>query len=220
MNIKSILNQTEHRPWVLPKGKWSFYQEWNKAIFLHWKEELKESRKYVPAELEIDTFNSEAWVSMIAFRMERIRPRWLPAFPPVSNFDELNIRTYVKHGGKTGVYFLSIEAAKSISCQIAKSISGLPYRYSKIERTSNSYSVKNSFYKDVFTVNFAIGEPHVLKDDLGRWLTERYALFQDTKDGLSQFEIHHMEWPLMELEIGKLKIDYPRFKELLKGDPD
>ena len=42
--------------------------------------------------------------------MEQIHPRLLPSIDSVSNFYELNIRTYVKSSGKPGVYFLSIEA--------------------------------------------------------------------------------------------------------------
>ena len=54
----------------------------------------------VPAEIEIDLFEGKPWVSLVAFTMEKIRPRYLPYFPPISNFDEINIRTYVKSKNK------------------------------------------------------------------------------------------------------------------------
>ena len=133
MNIEEILRSTDHRPWPIPTNSWSYYQEWNNAIFLHWEVELSELKKHVPKELQIDTFQGKTWVSVVAFTMEKIRPKNLPYFNPISNFHEINIRTYVKANGKTGVYFLSIEAAKRVSCLVARKISKLPYRYSKIK---------------------------------------------------------------------------------------
>lgn len=64
MKIKKILEQNAHRPWEIPKDKWRYYQEWNDAIFLHWQVDLKELRKFVPKELEIDLFEGKAWVSI------------------------------------------------------------------------------------------------------------------------------------------------------------
>ena len=96
MTIKEILNSTAHRPWEIPKESWKYYQEWNRAIFLHWEVELSELQKWVPKELEIDLFEGKAWVSVVAFTMEKIRPKNLPPFSLISNFEEINIRTYVK----------------------------------------------------------------------------------------------------------------------------
>src|SRR5690606_33910061 len=128
-----------HRPWNLPSGNWKYYQEWNDGIFLHWQVDYNELKKLVPDDLEIDLFDGKPWVSLVAFTMEKIRPKNLPAFPPISDFHEINIRTYVKLNNKTGVYFLSIEGGKKLSCIMAKGISELPYRFSNIKRTKNTY---------------------------------------------------------------------------------
>ncbi|MBV7441585.1 DUF2071 domain-containing protein [Weeksellaceae bacterium TAE3-ERU29] len=221
MKIKEILNQTDHRPWGIPNKSWKFYQEWNRAIFLHWQVELLELQKFVPDELEIDLFDGKAWVSVVAFTMEKIRPRYLPSFSPISNFDEINIRTYVKANGKSGVYFLSIEGGKKLSCQISKAISELPYRYSKTKRTENKYISNNSQYDDHLEIEFSIGAENNEKTKLDKWLTERYALFQDTPTkAINEFEIHHLEWETNDIELKKLIFDYPRFQNLIQNQPD
>ena len=220
MTIPEILDTTAHRQWEMPSGKWKFYQEWNRAIFLHYKVDLFELEKFVPDELEIDLFDGSPWVSVVAFTMERIRPRNLPSFPLISNFDEINIRTYVKSNGKTGVYFLSIEGGKSLSCKVAKGISELPYRYSKIKRTEKVYQSVNSKLKDKLDVEFTLRNKSNEKTDLDKWLTERYALFQDTDNAINQFEIHHVEWPVQDINIHKLELNYPRFENLLNREPD
>ena len=220
MGIKQILNHKEHRPWELPNEKWKFYQEWNNAIFLHFKVNLEELKKHVPKELEIDLFQGESWVSVVAFTMEKIRPKNIPAFSPISNFHEINIRTYVKMNNKTGVYFLSVEGGTKLSCKIAKFISDLPYRYSTIERSSKLYSSSNLNFKDELFFEFEIGKQIGHKSELDNWLTERYALFQDTKKHINLYEIHHLPWLINDIELKSLKCIYPRFKNLLNNKPD
>lgn len=219
MTIKEILNITKHRPWELNSANWKYYQEWNNAIFLHWEVDLIKLQKLVPEELEIDLFDGKPWVSLVAFTMEKIRPKNLPAFSPISDFHEINIRTYVRKGNKTGVYFLSIEGGTLVSCKIAKALSELPYRYSKIKRTENFYNSGNRRLNDKMLVEYKVGHSLNEKTELDYWLTERYALFQDTKTSINEFEIHHVEWPAYELDIREIEVEYPRFNDLIKGKP-
>jgi len=220
MKIKDILQTTAHRPWEIPTESWKFYQEWNQAIFLHWQVAVSDLEKFIPKGLTIDLFEGKPWISVVAFSMEKIRPKNLPPFPPISNFYEINIRTYVTANNKTGVYFLSIEGGTSLSCKIAKAISELPYRYSKIQRTENQYRSQNSEFNDQLDIEFSIGKEVTEKSALDIWLTERYALFQDTNTAINEFEIHHIKWPINEIEIKKAVVNYSRFSKLLKGKPD
>lgn len=219
MNIRDLLHTSSHRPWPMPFGAWRYYQEWNRALFLHWQVDEDKLRAMVPPTLEIDLFEGKPWVSVVAFTMERIRPRFLPAFPPISNFDEINIRTYVKQGAKSGVYFLSIEAGNPISCAIARSLSGLPYRYSTIKREREEFRSANVASGDQLQVAYTVGEPLTMRSSLDTWLTERYALFLETKDILYSYDIHHKVWPLNTLFLRDVTCAYPRFEPLFSGFP-
>jgi len=108
-----------------------------------------------------------------------------------------------------------MEGGKNLSCQVAKSISKLPYRYSKIRREKQFYDSSNVEFEDQLNVQFTIGEPTTTKTDLERWLTERYALFQDNGSFINEYEIHHKEWPLKALTISNMALSYPRFKNRL-----
>jgi uncharacterized protein YqjF (DUF2071 family) len=220
MTIKEILNTTAHRPWTMPTEKWKYYQEWNNAIFLHWQIDFQELQSLVPKGLEIDLFEGKPWVSLVAFTMEKIRPRSLPSFPPISNFDEINIRTYVKRDNKAGVYFLSIEGGTRISCMIAKQLSELPYRYSKIKRNGTLYYADNGQFNDKLHIKYITGRRLKEKTELDKWLTERYALFQDTETSINEFEIHHIEWPIYKIDIEEIEFEYPRFNKWINNMPD
>ncbi len=220
MTISDLLRTTHHRPWDIPAGDWKYYQEWNNAVFLHWEADLRELQKFVPPGLEIDLFDGKPWVSVVAFDMERLRPRFLPTFPPISNFAEINVRTYVKMGDKTGVTFLSIEAAKGISCKIATALSELPYRFSRMRRQGASITSENANLGERLKIECEVKSILEEKSDLDKWLTERYALFQHNGTSVNQFEIHHIEWPVYRLELGEIEIDYPRFRSILSPKPD
>src|SRR5437879_11235215 len=74
-----------------------------------------------------------AWVSAVAFHMARVRPRGLPPLPPVSDFLELNLRTYVRLDDKPGVFFLSIHASKRLAVRVARWFSPLPYACARMK---------------------------------------------------------------------------------------
>jgi uncharacterized protein YqjF (DUF2071 family) len=219
MQIQDILSRTDHRPWDMPKEAWIYYQEWNKAIFLHYQVDIVDLERWVPDGLEIDTYEGRPWVSIVAFTMEKIRPKYLPSIAMISNFDEVNIRTYVRSGGKRGVYFLSIEGGKWLSCKIAKGLSQLPYRYSTIKRSENRYKCTNASFKDNLDISYKVGHLKGEKSGLDRWLTERYVLFQDSYKQINSYEIHHVEWPIYDLDIEGLKVDYKRFSPMLLETP-
>jgi len=51
----------------------------------------------------------------------------LPSVLGLSSFPELNVRTYIKLNGNSGVYFFSLDAGNSIAVSIARSFFHLPY---------------------------------------------------------------------------------------------
>ncbi|MBO4234670.1 DUF2071 domain-containing protein [Riemerella anatipestifer] len=206
--IKEILKEISHRPFEIPKGNWVYYQEWNKALFLHWIVPFELLREYVPNHLDLDTFKGNCYISLVAFTMEKIRPRFLPSIKCISDFDEVNLRTYVYNGNKRGVYFLNIEAGKSVSSFIAKVISGLPYEKSTINRTDGLYSSINSNKGFRLHAEYEIEETISDKTELDKWLTERYCLYLDKENIIYRYDIHHKEWEIKKVAINSLNVNY------------
>lgn len=205
---KEILSQTAHRPFPLPDKPWVYYQEWNQALFLHWYVPKEILETMVPPPLTLDAFEGNTWVSVVVFKMERIRPRLLPAVPTISNFDEINVRTYILRDNKPGVYFLSIEASKPLSSFIAQKLSGLPYENSLIQR--QAFAIQAQHPKKPFRLDtsYSLG-PHITnKTPLDLWLTERYCLYWDIGNKLFRYDIHHKEWPLQQAQLHHLNMEY------------
>lgn len=206
--IDEILSFTQHRPFELPQTKWSYYQEWNNVLFLHWKVPVHLLRELVPKELEIDLFSGDAYISIVAFRMQNVRPRNLPALSFISDFGEINVRTYVVRDGRSGVFFLSIEAEKWCSTLIAKFLSGLPYAKSDIVISDCVYTSKNHSKKFDLKAAFNVGELCKEKLNLDKWLTERYCLYLESKESLFRYDIHHKEWEIKRVKLTDLDLNY------------
>lgn len=208
MTIDEVLSNTAHRPWELPVGKWQYYQEWNNVLFLHWEVPYGELRMLVPPQLDIDSFEGRYYVSLVAFTMQKIRPRNLPAVKFISDFHEINIRTYINNGGKQGVYFLNIEAEKRLSAFVARTLSGLPYERSVIRRTQKEYHSFNASKNLRLSASFNVTSILEDKTELDKWLTERYCLYLEDASSVFRYEIHHNEWEIRNVEFENLEVDY------------
>ena len=108
-------------------------QQWRDLLFLHWPIPASLLRPLIPSELTVDTFEGQAYVGLVPFTMRNVRPSGLPAFAPLSNFHEINVRTYVHHdGGNPGVWFFSLDAANTVAVRIARAWFKLPYFYARM----------------------------------------------------------------------------------------
>jgi uncharacterized protein YqjF (DUF2071 family) len=212
MRINQILQSVAHRQWEISPEPWRFYQEWNNAVFLHWRVVPDLIRPHIPATVELDTFQGEAWISLVAFTMEKLRVSYLPSVPGVSNFHEINLRTYVTKDNKPGVYFLSIEAQKLLAVFIAKSISGLPYKKASIKRNydgrSNTYLSNNPAKGFALESSYETDTQEYERTDLDKWLVERYCLYLDPDNKLFRYDIHHLQWEIKRIELKHLKLQY------------
>lgn len=207
--IGAILARTEHRPWPLPGGKWQYYQEWNEALFLHWTVEESWLRAHVPEGYELDDYGGKFYVSLILFHMENLHPRGLPALYITSDFYQINFRTYVKVKGKSGVYFLNIEASRKFVALLAGTLSGLPYDVAQIRKNEHHYYATNLLKRRKIDIAYILGSPIPDKSSLDIWLTEKYCLYKGSGAQIVRYDVHHTEWELREIDVHKMDLHYP-----------
>ena len=208
--MKAILREVAHRPWPLLAGPWVMAQSWHDLLFAHWAVDSEKLRALIPDPLEIDSFDGQAWLAVVPFRMSGVRLRGAPAVPWLSAFPELNVRTYVKYRGKPGVWFFSLDAGNALAVAIARAWFHLPYfrarmscdgrdgyiyyRSGRTHRRAPS-AVLKCRYRPSNEVFYP--QPGTLE----YFLTERYCLYASGGNGrLICVEIHHPPWPLQLAE--------------------
>jgi uncharacterized protein len=213
---KMVLSRTEHRPYPVPAGPWVLFMSWHDLLFMHWPVHEEALRSLIPPALHLDTFDGSAWLSVTPFRMTGVRPRFLPSVPPLSNFLELNVRTYVTAGGKPGIWFFSLDAGNPVAVRLARATFHLPYLDAEMSCAVVGDEVH---YRSVRThggvpgAEYAaryrpVGEPSESRPGtLENFLTERYCLYAaDGRGNVYRGDIHHHPWPLQpaEAEVEKL----------------
>ncbi|MCI3988281.1 DUF2071 domain-containing protein, partial [Bacillus vallismortis] len=61
----------------VPDASWILRQTWNDVLFAHWPVDVSILRALVPPVLELDTYNGQAWSSMLPFMLTNLRARYL-----------------------------------------------------------------------------------------------------------------------------------------------
>jgi uncharacterized protein YqjF (DUF2071 family) len=199
-----ILEDVRNRQWPLPDEPWILKQAWNDLLFAHWPVARDRLRELVPAFLDLDLFENEAWLTIAPFRLSDLSPRGLPALPWVSSFDEINVRTYVHYKSIPGVYFFSLDANSKMAVVGARALFHLPYFLADIQvkddRGRVSYRSRRANGPAAeFDVEYApegsLFEPQ--PGTLEYFLTERYCLYtQDSAANSYRVEIQHRPWQL------------------------
>ena len=183
---------------------------WSRLLFMHWPVPVDELRPHVPPMLEIDTFNGAAWLGVVPFTMSGVRARFTPALPGPGAFHELNVRTYVTHQGKPGVWFFSLDAASRLAVEAARASFHLAYFHARmsldVREDGIAYdSVRGDRRGKPATLSCryrADGSPARSKPgSLESFLTDRYRLYaSDLPPGsprrLWVGEIDHDPWLL------------------------
>jgi uncharacterized protein YqjF (DUF2071 family) len=187
------------------RGRPLMFQEWHHLLFLHWAIEPGVVQQTLSKELQVDLFEGKAWIGVVPFFMKRIRPYRLPGFPLVSNFLELNFRTYVrdKHE-RPGIWFYSLDANQPLAVWGARIAFGLPYQHAlmraKLEDGWIDYRSrrKGKRFHCRYRPMDRLGE--AVFGSFEFFLVERYRLFALLAGGIRTARVYHTPYQLSQVE--------------------
>jgi hypothetical protein len=184
----------------VPERPWLQAQTWERLCFLHWRVPADALRELVPEQLELETHEGSGWLGITPFRISGLRLRGMLPLPRLSSFLELNVRTYVTHGGKPGIWFFTLDAESAFFVEAARRLYRLPYHHARMSwRTSGDridYQSERTGAR--FEGSYRPTGPAAPPERGTRehFLTERYCLYTEHEQQLYRAEIHHPPWPL------------------------
>src|SRR5947208_7301734 len=113
-----------------------FRADWFEVVFLHFEVDPRVLQPAVP--FELDVRDGRAYVSLVAFTQRNLRPvfggriaRLLAA--PLAEHEFLNVRTYVRHRGERGIFFIAEWIPNRLASLIGPRTYGLPYRLGELD---------------------------------------------------------------------------------------
>ncbi len=207
------LNLAARKRLLAVKGEPLFLADWLRAVFIHYEVPADELQSTVP--FELDLLDGKAYVSLVAFRMQGMRPRiggrlsaWL--FKPIATNDYLNVRTYVRHRNEPGIYFLAEWMNNRFSVGLGPLTFGLPYRFGHL---NYEHRHETGFFSGVvcekrngprFVYEAASSDDFFAPcpaRSLDEFLLERYTAFTSHDAKRQLFRIWHPPWSQKRINV-------------------
>lgn len=174
-----------------PSGFPVMRQRWAGLLFLHWPVDPALIQSRLPDGLFVDTYDGKAWLGVVPFYMEKVRPVMLPPIPRLSWFLELNVRTYVHDAaGNPGVWFFSLDCNQPVAVEVARRFFHLPYEHAAMQSVWRGNQIDYRCRRKTRDAVFAEyryetpSSPRIAEEGSLEWfLVERYLLFSTKPDG-------------------------------------
>jgi len=195
-----------------PIGRAWLRNRWDDLTFVHWAYAPEEVQALLPDGLRVDTFEGQAWVSLVPFTMRRAGPSLLPPLPWISTFAETNVRTYVvDSAGHRAVWFLSLDASRLPVVAFARWAIGFPYVWSSMtvdrvgQRWSYTTTTRRWPRRPAATTQLVVdvGE-RIEPTELDVFLTARWGTVARWGGRLRHHPVDHPPWVLHDTDIVEL----------------
>jgi uncharacterized protein YqjF (DUF2071 family) len=197
-------------------GEPLFISDWERTLMIHYEVDAVRLQAVVPFAIELH--DGRAFVSLVVFTLRGMRPRvggrltaWF--FKPVATHNFLNVRTYVRHRGEAGIYFLAEWLTNRLSVTLGPRVFGLPYRFGKLCYDHPSISqdsklrgrVMDGEGKGVFAyegTRWSRRQPEpCVPGTLDEWLMERYTAFTWAAGKARLFRVWHPPWSRSSMDL-------------------
>lgn len=208
------LSEAGRRRLIDGEGEPLLVADWLRAVFIHYAVEPEILQTEVP--FTLDVREGTAYVSLVAFIMRGMRffkgggaTAWMTA--PIATHPFLNVRTYVRHEGEAGIYFLTEWLPNRLSVLLGGPLFGLPYRYGalrydhrhetgrlagcvRVPGTPGTVRYHAPLDRDA---HYRLCEPGSLE----AFLMERYTAFTARGRRRQRFRVWHPPWPYTPLDL-------------------
>jgi uncharacterized protein YqjF (DUF2071 family) len=194
-----------------PESKSLLRMRWEQLLFLHWAWDAREIQQTLPQGLFVDTFDRKGWLAIVPFFMKRVHPRGLPCVPWLSDFLELNVRTYVHNvAGVPGVWFYSLQCNQPVAVELARRCFHLNYIHSRmharVDRSGTCSFRARRWGAEEAQFRFSACGPksEAPLGSLEFFLVERYVLFSaDRNNRIHSGQINHLPYRIGSASVEK-----------------
>ncbi len=192
---------------------------------------------YLPKGVEIDFFNGKTYLSVVGFMFLDTKVLGI-SVPFHSNFEEVNLRFYVKYFDgeiqtwKRGVVFIKEIVPKIAIATVANLVYGenyvtLPMRHQIIANTQDlqvNYEWKMNQKWHKIGVNVFYPPKEIPINSEAEFITEHYWGYTKLQNTTAQYQVEHPRWQVFDVHNYQIDIDFEEvygqpFAEYLYKEP-
>jgi hypothetical protein len=203
--------------------------EWINLVMLNYAVDPSVLEPFVPAGTELDAFEGKTYLSLVGFEFNRTRVLGF-AVPFHQNFEEVNLRFYVRRRSKRGVVFIRELVPKYAVAVVARLLfkenySCVPMSH-RAEAGKVEYAWKLGSRRCVMKIE-TDGENFVPSEgSLSQFITEHYWGYTTHKGGGSlEYEVQHPPWRVWNAKQASFSgnadgLYGPEIAQILTREPD
>lgn len=202
--------------------------EWRNLIFANYEIDRRVLEPLVPYGTELDEFNGVCYGSLVGFYFQRVRLFGAIAVPFHQEFEEFNLRFYVRRktetGWKRGVVFVKEIVPKMAITLVAKTLYGEPYATHPMrhcwQQTGDTQEIQydwkvGSDWNHIRVLADLTGHS-LVPDSEEAFITEHYWGYTKRSSGqsgagrTSEYEVVHPQWSIYPVRDYSVRCDIPK----------
>ena len=210
--------------------------EWRNLAIANYEFDENLLKKYLPTKTEIDKWNGVTYISLVGFMFKNTKVLGVK-IPFHINFEEVNLRFYVKHKhGKEwrrGVVFIKEIVPRHAITLVANTLYKEHYQTLKMSHLwRKSINTKTIEYKwklknkwHSFLINSGTKELNILPGSETEFITEHFWGYTKINDQTTfEYEVTHPTWKNHEIKNYEIDVDFGQvygdeFKILNNANP-
>jgi hypothetical protein len=174
---------------------------WRNLLFINYEVDPKILEPYLPKGTELDFYNGKCYVSMVGFMFMDVKVLGIKLYNHI-NFEEVNLRFYVKHNNKRGVVFIQEIVPKPLITLVANSLYHEHYTTSNMDHvwkeTHDSLFFEyrwqvNNKWQSIAATTEKEADP-ILENSEEQFIMEHYFGYTGHKNKTFQYEVLHPSW--------------------------
>jgi uncharacterized protein len=181
--------------------------EWQDLVMLNYEVDANILKNHIPDKTELDSFRGTTYISLVGFRFSFTKLFGSVAIPFHSDFEEVNLRFYVRHKdgseNRRGVVFIAEIVPKRAVATLARVLYGENYKCLPMKHNigmegsrktiAYEWRVKNKWCKLTAQESAEARLPD--EGSLEQYITEHYWGYSKQKDGSSvEYHVSHVPW--------------------------
>ncbi|TND06963.1 MAG: hypothetical protein FD123_3427 [Bacteroidetes bacterium] len=193
---------------------------WRKLAMANYAVDASLLAPFVPAATELDTWNNRCFVSLVGFMFLDVRLKGIPV-PFHRNFEEVNLRFYVRHKSaagewRRGVVFIKEIVPKPAISFVAKTVYKEKYETMPMDHRwltgENELEVEYRWKKKswhTFSVKAENRLQDILPGSMEEFITEHYWGYTKTGEkNTSEYPVEHPRWQVYPVNSFRIDVDF------------
>ena len=193
--------------------------EWRKLAMANYSIDKKILNRYLPAKTEIDVWNDTCYVSLIGFMFMNTRVKGFK-IPFHINFEEVNLRFYVRHKDKgewkRGAVFIKEIVSKPALTFVANTVYGEKYETMPMDHSwttsDDNLTVEYKWKKGRWNSLKITTErkAHRIEDNSEEeFITEHYwGYTRISNEKTSEYGVEHPKWEIYKAKDYSIDVDF------------